>query len=318
MLLLFKKNKSRSLKAEKIPIVYKAPAKGGMLMDKNVTVDNNYKDSVFRMIFREREALLSLYNAVNDTEYDDSDELKITTLENAVFLGIKNDISCLIDMRLSLFEHQSTVNPNMPFRYLKYVSAQLERDYSGKKEYGHKRITLPRPSFVTFYNGTEKQPERVEFKLSDLYERTSGNEEINLELICVQLNINTGYNEKLKESCKLLAEYVEFVNRVRGNKKIYKTTEEAVKAAVDECIRDGILADFLRRNKAMVYMKSLYEFDEEGYKEVIREESYEDGFSDGRREQREADEAEMRQYREQNERYKEEIEHLKSQLAALV
>ncbi|MCR5849081.1 MAG: Rpn family recombination-promoting nuclease/putative transposase [Lachnospiraceae bacterium] len=177
------------------------------------------KDSVFRMLFNEKTALLSLFNAVNNTDYPNPEDLKVTTLENAVYLTIKNDLSCLINTRLGLFEHQSTINPNMPLRYLQYVSDLFERDYITRRIYTKRRIRLPRPVFITFYNGVENQPERKELKLSDLYETEGASGEINLELVSVQLNINPGYNEDLKCRCSLLGEYTEFVERVRIYKK---------------------------------------------------------------------------------------------------
>ena len=74
----------------------------------------DYKDSVFRMLFRDRTNLLSLYNAVNQTSYTDPEELAVITLENAVYMNMKNDVAFLMDFRLNLYEHQSTWNPNMP------------------------------------------------------------------------------------------------------------------------------------------------------------------------------------------------------------
>ncbi len=86
----------------------------------------NYRDTIFRMLFREKTELLSLFNAVHGTKYENPEELEITTLENAVYMSMKNDISCVLDMQLVLYEHQSTVNPNMPLRDLFYVSKLLE------------------------------------------------------------------------------------------------------------------------------------------------------------------------------------------------
>ncbi|MBR1691247.1 MAG: hypothetical protein IJ711_00555, partial [Lachnospiraceae bacterium] len=91
-----------------------------------------YKDTLFRMIFKDKEELLSLYNAVNDTHYADPSELEITTLENAVYMNVKNDVSCILDMRLNLYEHQSSVNPNMPLRDLFYVAKQFQKLLVGK------------------------------------------------------------------------------------------------------------------------------------------------------------------------------------------
>ena len=125
-----------------------------------VTVQRNYKDSIFRMLFKDKENLLSLYNALNQTNYTDVSGLKITTLENAVYMNYKNDVSFVFDFELMLYEHQSTVNPNMPLRDLLYVTSILQKRISTENLYGSKQIIIPNPRFVVFYNGIDFQPER--------------------------------------------------------------------------------------------------------------------------------------------------------------
>ncbi|MGN0370214.1 MAG: hypothetical protein ACI4EW_06680, partial [Butyrivibrio sp.] len=138
-------------------------------MNNEVTVNRKYKDTVFRMLFKDKERLLELFNAVNNTNVLDVNEIEIITLENAIYMSTKNDISCVVDMRLSLFEHQSTVNPNMPLRDLDYVAKCFSKYTFNRDIYSGKPIVLPTPKFVVFYNGTEKQPDVRELKLSDLY-----------------------------------------------------------------------------------------------------------------------------------------------------
>ena len=215
---------------------------------------------------------------MNHTDYTDPDALEIVTLENAIYLGMKNDVSCLIDMRIQLYEHQSTVNPNMPLRDLMYVCEQYEKYMINKDIYSSRLIRLPTPRFVVFYNGIQKQPERRELYLSDAFEIPE--ECPSLELRVTQLNINKGYNEDLLKRCPTLFEYVEYVSMVRKYQET-QPLEEAVRHAVDHCIRHNILKDFLLANKAEVVRMTLYEYDEELHKQTIRKESYEDGFDDG-------------------------------------
>ena len=255
--------------------------------NKNET-NRRYKDTVFRMLFSNREYLLQLYNAVNNTDYDNPDDLTITTLENAVYMSMKNDLSCLIDMRLALFEHQSTVNPNMPLRDLYYVADTYSKLHSDRDAYSPKLIKLPNPRFVVFYNGEVEQPAIREMKLSDAY--VHHDIEPQLELIVTQININQGYNDELFERSPLLGEYMMFVNKVRTYQRQIQF-EDAVKKAVDECIEEGILADFLRENKAEVIKMSIYEYDEKLHEktmlEIGREEGREEGKEEGREEGRE-------------------------------
>ena len=90
-------------------------------------VNRSYKDTLFRMLFQEKEALLSLYNAVGQTDYKDASQLEIVTLENAIYMNMKNDLAFLINLELNLYEHQSTWNPNMPLRDLFYVAKEYEQ-----------------------------------------------------------------------------------------------------------------------------------------------------------------------------------------------
>ena len=175
--------------------------------------NKKYKDTVFRMLFSDRKELLTLYNAVNETNYNNPDELEITTLENAIYMTVKNDLSCVVDMRLNIFEHQSSINPNMPLRDLDYVSRSFRRFYDRHDIYSERLIKLPNPKFVVFYNGVRKQPARREFKLSDAYTHKEKNP--SLELIVLQLNINPGYNDELMEKCPTLKDYMLFVERIR-------------------------------------------------------------------------------------------------------
>ena len=130
------------------------------IIDEPVKVIRNYKDTVFRMLFNSKKELLSLYNALNDTGYTNEDELEIVTLENAVYMAMKNDVSCMLDMNIQLFEQQASVNPNTPLRFLMYISRQLEKLIVKKNLYGSKLIELPNPRFFVFYNGKETQPEK--------------------------------------------------------------------------------------------------------------------------------------------------------------
>ncbi|MCM1286667.1 MAG: hypothetical protein NC240_00050 [Clostridium sp.] len=238
-----------------------------------------HKDTVFRRVFSDKKELLTLYNAVNETSYDNPDELEITTLENALYMTVKNDLSCVIDMRLNLYEHQSSVNPNMPLRNLDYVSRSFSHFYADKDIYSAKLIQLPNPKFVVFYNGADNQPERKEFKLSDAY--THKEENPSLELVVLQLNINPGYNDALMKACPTLREYMLFVDKIR---KYNQTMDihSAVTYAVNTCIKENILADFLRKNKREVIAMSLFEYNAELHEKTLQEIGYEKGHADGR------------------------------------
>ena len=243
-----------------------------------VPVRREYKDTLFRMLFKEPEDLLTLYNAVNGTTYTDSEELQIVTLENAIYMNMKNDLAFLIDSTLNLYEHQSSFNPNMPLRDLIYVAKEYQKLVDANSLYSSKQIKIPTPRFIVFYNGTEKQPEIRTLRLSDAYESPTSEPE--LELVVTVYNINPGNNERLLTDCPLLGEYMQYVNKVR---KYTETMEfaAAVEHAVKECIEEGILKEFLTKYRSEAIAVCIFEFDEEKFKKAEREYGIEQGIEQG-------------------------------------
>lgn len=243
-----------------------------------LTANRMYKSRIFAMLFSDRNELLKLYNAINGTSYDDPDLLQVNTLENAVYMSMQNDVSFIIDMRLNLYEHQSTYSPNLPVRYLLYV-ADVYSDYTKDMNlYGTKAVKLPTPRFVIFYNGQAEQPDRKELKLSELFSIPDAYP--SLELKAVMLNINKGHNRKLMETCRTLQDYAEYTFRVREY-AAEMPLDLAVEQAITECISEGILADFLRKNRAEAKKVSIYEYDEERHMRQTREEGMEEGYANG-------------------------------------
>ena len=249
--------------------------------EKNTNVRRDYKARLFEMIFREKEELLGLYNAVNGTNYSDPDKLEINTLENAIYLSMHNDVSFIIDSRLSLYEHQSTYSPNLPLRYLFYVSDLYSKMTKDCNLYGSRKIKIPSPRFLIFYNGKEERGEREVLELADAFETQE--EETWLNLKAVLLNINPGYNNDIVNACKTLSDYVTYTSRVREYAELVDI-EEAVERAITECIAEGILADFLTRYRNEAKKMSIYEYDEERQRIWDREEGKELGRKEGQKE----------------------------------
>lgn len=266
---------------KKIPVSVPAPK------IQKFGVNRKFKDALFRMIFQEKEDLLELYNAINNSSYTDPNDLTITTLEDVIFLGMKNDLSFLIDSQLNLYEHQSTWNENMPLRGLFYFSDML-RGFIEKNDlnlYKEKRISLPVPRYIVFYNGEDTHPDEVELRLSDAFPEKIRNR-TSLECKVTVLNINKGHNAKLMAKSKRLSDYSYFVQAVRDNMVYGYRTEEAVAKAVDECIEKDILADILRKNRAEVVDLFMTTYDAKMHKRAIEEEAREKGQAEGRSEER--------------------------------
>ena len=225
--------------------------------NRRVRANHQYKDTVFRMLYRDKANLLSLYNAVNDRNYTNPEELQIVTLENAIYMGMKNDLAFIMDMNLYLYEHQSTYNPNIPLRNLFYIADEYQR------------LVVQKSLYST-----------SEFRLSSAYENPT--EDPDLELRVTMLNVNDGHNNELMEHCRTLKEYAQYVARVRKYAaEPGMALEEAVERAVEECIKEGILEEFLTKNKAEVIKMSIYEYDKEFEEKKLRKAEYEAGVEAG-------------------------------------
>ena len=249
-----------------------------MAQKEQPTANRNYKDTVFRMLFSDRKNLLSLYNAIRGAHYDNPEMLEIVTLENAIYMGMKNDLAFIIDTDLFLYEHQSTYNPNMPLRDLFYISSEYQKLADKKSLYSSILQKIPAPQFIVFYNGTEKRKDSWVNHLSEAFENLPGNPKLELEVLTI--NINEGHNEELMEHCQTLKEYARYVNCVRKYARELELNE-AVKLAVDECIRNNILSEFLRANKSEVISMSIFEYDKEEEERKLRKAEYEAGVADG-------------------------------------
>ena len=249
-----------------------------MAQKEQPTANRNYKDTVFRMLFSDRKNLLSLYNAIRGAHYDNPEMLEIVTLENAIYMGMKSDLAFIIDTDLFLYEHQSTYNPNMPLRDLFYISSEYQKLVDKKSLYSSILQKIPAPQFIVFYNGTEKRKDSWVNHLSEAFENLPGNPKLELEVLTI--NINEGHNEELMEHCQTLKEYARYVNCVRKYARELELNE-AVKLAVDECIRNNILSEFLRANKSEVISMSIFEYDKEEEERKLRKAEYEAGVADG-------------------------------------
>lgn len=252
-------------------------------MSEKLHVVRAHKDTVFRMLFREKKELLELYNALNDSHYENPEDLLVCTLENAVYMNVKNDVSFMLGSELNLYEHQASYNPNMPLRDLIYIAKQLEKYIRGASIYSTALTKIPVPRFVVFYNGTGKQPERRILKLSDAFEKEVTDPE--LELKVLMLNINLGHNQELLKKCRMLKEYCTYVALVRKYSSDMQI-EEAVERAVTECIQEGVLSDFLSAQRAEVVAMSIFEYNEEEELKKIRASEFSVGRIEGREEGR--------------------------------
>ncbi len=240
-----------------------------------------YKDKLFRAIFNEKKYLIPLYNALNNSNYTNPDDFVITTIEDVIYITMKNDLSFMIDSYMTLYEHQSTFNPNMPLRGLIYFS-QLYSKYISENDFnihGSRLIKIPTPQFVVFYNGKTEIPDVTELKLSSAFEKPL--ESTGFEWTAKMLNINKNHNKELLKNCKPLYDYSRYVNLVKTNLSQMKDKKQAVSLALDKAIEENLLDGYFLKKKMEVLEMILAECDMETFIESTKGAGYDEGLEAG-------------------------------------
>lgn len=246
--------------------------------------ERNYKSNVFVMLLEEKRRALELYNAVNNSDYKDPEQIIINTIEGSFELSVQNDASFIFDNELSIYEHQSTYCPNMPLRSLIYFTTLVKKNYKDRDIFSRRLVKIPRPMFVVFYNGVETQPDYQEMKLSDCFiKNVDENEKDMLELVCRVYNINEGHNKELLGKCKWLADYMVFVDTVREYHKGHDVEElhQDIERAIDYCIKNNILREFFKKRRTEVLDVTAVDYTYERRMELNYNEGKEEGLVQG-------------------------------------
>ena len=241
--------------------------------------NDKYRDSVFRSFFNEPTRLLSLCNAVLGTNYDNPAKLEINTLEGIFLSRQKNDISCAIDNNfLVLVEHQTSVNNNMPFRFLSYVAELLNNFVKDRdKIYREQTIYFPAPKFFVLYDGDKVEPVKKIMKLSDAF----GGDSSSLELIVTAYNINRGLNSPLLGKCPYLRDYSTLVGEVKDRLAQGLSRRDAIIRAVNFCLDKGIMGDYLVEHSEEVFHMLALEWNLDDAKQAWQKEAREQGMEQG-------------------------------------
>ena len=242
--------------------------------------NREHKDSLFVDLFYQDETakknLLSLYNALHDTNYKDETIIRKVKIDDVLYKNFKNDISCEVNGLVLVFgEHQSTINRNMPLRCLMYVGRAYEQLVDSKARYRTTLVKIPTPEFYVFYNGEKEQPLERVLSLSDAFMNPAG--ENSVELKVKVININSDKAHEVLDKCGILKEYSQFISTVRK----YSEEEGAIKKAIKECIEKGILADYLKRKGSEVENMLIAEYSYEEDIQVKQEEARQEGILQG-------------------------------------
>ena len=226
-----------------------------MEQDKKNNANREYKDSVFVDLFSRDEktrenAVIPLYNALHERKISTKDKIEFIYLADVLFRKVRNDVSFIVNNRLVVFlEHQSTINPNMPFRFLEYVLALYKILIDQRAKFSQKKICIPKPEFYVIYNGKVPYPAKKELHLSDLFESSkekSKRKGPQLELTVTVININHPDNQDFLNSCSLLNGYKKLTDRIEKYKALYGDAGYAM--AIEECIKENIeISEYLKR-----------------------------------------------------------------------
>lgn len=229
-----------------------------------MAANREHKDRLFKFIFGNphyKEWTLSLYNAINGTNYTNVTDIRLTTVDNVVYMGMKNDVSFLISDTMNFYEQQSSYNPNMPMRFLIYIGMVYSKYIETTKGYQRFSSTLqkaPTPKCVCFFNGTADKEDRTVLKLTDAFDGDS-----DVEVKVLMININYGHNIDLLKACRPLNEYAWLIDKIRENQKAMDNLEDAIDAALNEMDDNALIKPLLVENKAEVRIMFLTEYDEE-------------------------------------------------------
>lgn len=271
----------------------------GTRSTENKATNRKYKDTVFRMLFNNKKEALGLYNNLFDTEYTDESLIDIVTLEDVLFIPRKNDVAFTMNGRfVVLVEHQSTINENMPLRFLIYIARLYEKIIDADNIYRRKLIKIPAPEFVVLYNGRDdlkrdgKVVIELELNLSDAFkddgdvqpELFKDNKGAQLELKVKVIDIRYSSHNKLVTKKDTLEQYSRFIQIIEDCRKSEENLDEVMKTAVNMAIENNILTEFLKKNGSEVRNMLTLEYDEETARRVEREEAIEEGREEGRRE----------------------------------
>ena len=255
--------------------------------------NREYKSDVFSMLMQEKSYALQVYNAINCTDYSDPDLVEMKRLEGGFSLSVRNDAAFVVNSHLNIYEHQSTPCPNMPLRSLIYFADTVSYDMDGDDIFGNSRMIIPEPQFIVFYNGKKYQPEYKELRLSDLY-ATKNKHPLGLELVCRVYNINKGNNTEFMKRCKVLSDYMYFVDMVRDLQDNGLKLSRAIDQAIRKCTSEGVLVDFFRRRRSEVKKVMQLDYTVERRLEIAKNKAIREGMAEGLAEGREKGMAEGR------------------------
>lgn len=242
--------------------------------------NREYKASAFTAYFGEPENAADLYRGLSHCPDIRPSDIEYKTLKGVLFLARKNDLAFTVQKKILVVgEHQSTINQNMPLRSAIYYGRTIENLIPPRAIYKSSLLKIPTPEFYLFYNGSQTQPAEKILKLSDAY--LDKTDIPMLELTVRMININPLLNHPLLKESRCIYEYASFIQSIRNYIEEDYGRDQAISAAMEQCISEGIMVDFIQKHGSEVRNMLFTQFNLEDAKEVWREEAYEEGMEAG-------------------------------------
>ena len=255
-----------------------------------MTENREIRSSVFADLFGDDELVgkknfLALYNAIHGTDLKlEETQIERKIIPQTISKTFYTDVTMEINGKLIVFvEHQSTINNNMPLRFLEYFVHILYGIVPARARYWKSLYKIPSPEFYVLYNGSDPMPNESELKLSDAFIIEQENPLCELKVKVINISGNEVLKLPIIQKCDILKEYCEFIATVFRKKALLKpdcTEEEersALEQAMKECIKKDILTDYLIRKGTevinMFFGEYSYEEDVAAQREEAQEET---------------------------------------------
>jgi hypothetical protein len=224
-------------------------------------VYRTFKDRAFRKLFSDINLVKQLVAAIFFISIDEIKKIEFNTISSPIFKSYQNDISVIVNDRLIIIlEHQSTFNKNLTLKLFVY-KADIIKDYIQIHNidiHSSKDIIIPVVCNCVIYYGDRIHTDIInldpDFKFDSEFEQSKTSDAVTI------YNISEGFNKTLKEKCEPLKHFATFLDTIKINSLDKKLTPAlAIAKSIKECIKAGILVDFLSHNQRRVikmYLKT--------------------------------------------------------------
>lgn len=242
----------------------------------NTSFKNSSTNTVFHDYFSDKERLLSLCNALVNTNYTDPQIMEIHTLQGNFFSDRKNEIACRAGKNLFIFvENHTYINPNIAFRFIGYL-AQILKNLAVNKESNttENEFSLPSPHCCIFYYGDKNDPITKKIKLSDSFINGTGD---SIELVITAYNINPEAKQPLFANCKHLHDYGRLIDKIKEGIAGVLDSQSAISNAIEFCLTNDVMRNYLVKNQEEVFNMLALQWDSDAALQARFDEGFEEG-----------------------------------------